>query len=375
MAKQSHKTNATRLTKQEYQRECLLRNPEFRDWLLRFRQLFPVLFDTRGLPAKAVAGFRGWLSRFPDIELKDYPPHHVALIPKKLGERYAEVFFLILRWFEVAGLNRLLTPSSRVWRGQNRDSNLKEYCSVLSIDPSDYQKLRALFMQYFPALSDSAWEPALGVGTIERQGFVFWDPELWDLVASKAAEAGRSLLWSEARSFFDPFRHAKLYVPIYPDTRAEDLDWREIARAQEVAYEAKKRSRAREDKYQTYLAVYDLRLENKSFREIARRLGLSLDQVQRAFQKAYRDIQGRVPKKGAARSSFEEHIKTCSAYKAGELCDECNRLLNAEVGTATEYKERQVHGGVAIPLPKPARGGKHIRKKQPAFSDENEPAD
>lgn len=177
MVKQRQKINAGKLIKQAYQRECLLRNPDFRDELLRFRRKFPVLFDTGGLPSRALGGFLGSLSSLPDIELDVCQPDYIALIPKKLGEHYVEVVILILRWFEPADMHRLYSPSSWFWRREDPDSTLKKYVSVLSIDPSDYQEQRARFKRLYPALPDSVCEPNLGVGAIERPGIVFWHPE------------------------------------------------------------------------------------------------------------------------------------------------------------------------------------------------------
>jgi len=170
----------------------------------------------------------------------------------------------------------------------------------------------------------------------------------------------------------ESFRHAKLYVPIYPDTRKEDLDWKQIGRLQKKVYRTKRR--AREDKYEKYLSAFDLFHEkHKSPNQIARILGLPLDQVRRAIRTAYRDILGQTPEKRTG-ATFEEHSKTCPHFKAGQMCKHCNRLLNADVGLASDWRERRVRGGIADTLYNPARGGKHIRKKQASFPEDEVPA-
>ena len=147
------------MTKQEYQAECLLRNPGFREMLLAFRQTFPVLFNTAQLPGRALGGFLGSVSTLPHLELRVYRPSYVALIPKQLGDHFIDVFSRILHWFGPSGTHRLITPSLVPWDGEPLDP-LERYCSVLGKAPSEYQEVRARLVRLYPQLSDSVGSPS-----------------------------------------------------------------------------------------------------------------------------------------------------------------------------------------------------------------------
>jgi hypothetical protein len=118
-------------------------------------------------------------------------------------------------------------------------------------------------------------------------------------------ETIKDLLSEVVTPILEQFRPAKLYVPIYPDTRAKDLDWKLIAKAQALIYRKKRRSRPGQNGgyYRQLLEVWDRRERGQSFPEIARALGAkAISTVKSQYKIANLFITGQSDPGGKARA-------------------------------------------------------------------------
>jgi hypothetical protein len=144
------------------------------------------------------------------------------------------------------------------------------------------------------------------------------------------------------------FDHAKLWIPIYDDTTAEDLDWDGINRARAQLYGRPRR--AQHDQFAKRLVAWD-RLRDGlpgGMKALADRLRVSPSQGRAILATAWKDIMGGTAFPGIDRAlrrvsrrqrslteDFHLHLAgcpVCSSGSSGALCQAGDRILNLEQG-------------------------------------------
>jgi len=340
------------MTKNEFLLECLKRNPQFLEDITQFLRDFPAVFQRTGghvtnLPASLsdlvealtenVIAVRpqssGDLDRMQELltllgsgllhgwtRLRWLDGEYYELLKRTRDDLAERVAAFAQRWPQFP-VGLILTGNIRLWRPR----------AAHSLDPWEGMKrLGECIPEISQAYGRDDFDRAFA--EMERQG----DRE------RLYADVGLSM-----------FRAAKIWIPIYQDTTAEDLDWAEIARLQSQLYGRKKRSRS--TLYMRYLKAYDLvhAGSRPHLREIAKQLVCSLDQAVRAIRKGYEHVTGAAyPGKRTARlqaAPFASHLKGCGKCGSakgtrGGLCATGDSLLDEEAGTAP-LRERRVQSG------------------------------
>ena len=366
------------MQKEVFLAECLARNAQFRNDLLTFRRRFPVVLDTRLLSSDRREGFLSPLSSVPNLEIREISPAYLSIAPKKLVGKPGNLSLgdWLVHWLSRPG--GLVAPHAETALVAP-SSNLEEYCSVLGVELSNYRDEQTRLKRLWPKVSISVWEPALGLWEIRRRSLIPWDPALEQAFPRRPSENQqpssiayhppdslnelarkfvemyeqepewfkrvREILLSESiehllsevvTPILEQFRSAKLYVPIYQDTRAKDLDWKMIAGAQAVFYGKKHRSRPGQDGgyYRQLLEVWDRREKGQDFPGIARALGAkAISTVRSQYRIANLFITGQSDAGGKARatrqlSDLTDQMNSCPSCTPSKPCPKHYRDVN-----------------------------------------------
>ena len=319
-ANRSSRVNLNKpLTKHEYRRECLRRSPALHDDLLRFHQKFPPLFvkANRGVP----------FSKFPDWLKTICTPRNGRLLlgsPKTLRDLD-----------QLLGMGTELVVLPRGWRILHPYHG-NEYFNTIGVNSLDWENHRLTFKQKWPEAAgewiDSGRLKDLACPWLLLPSFTALkggesgtmtgsiDPKEW---SSTLAVAGRS---------------AKMMIPIYRDTVADDIDWETVKKWKAVVY-GPTIPRTREKLLARRLTAYDLYQEFRLFSRLAKVLKIPPKTARDEYLRAHKDIHGTFPRgtKKTRRTSGinpETHITNCSRCNRSDSTDtfcSTGKALMAEV--------------------------------------------
>ncbi len=344
------------ITKEEYELQCLLRNPTFQEEVVEYYRSVPLLHKIL-TPQE----WKDWIQekKRHGVSLKSsispmareevdilcspfvrwYGDRHFALIPTNRDEFDRFIAAHKALDYRVDGIlperdqYSMVTGIAKQTVNNAQARIQQRYPRVTSFVPTTFlavlwtEPLRAArptqvtdpWISFLKFLRDK-YCPSLSLEQVESL-LLQTSPGIMDLI-------NMARLYHTA-GLFDT---AKIYIPIYEDTRAQDLDFKAIARWQREVYGKKKR--AREDKYNLYLRCYDQLVKDRlSLRKIARREGIDRHTALRAIERAFQDILGkRYRKEEVPRESLLDHLKKCSTCSVREnLCPTGESLLNQEV--------------------------------------------
>jgi hypothetical protein len=111
---------------------------------------------------------------------------------------------------------------------------------------------------------------------------------------------------------------ARIWIPVFPDTHAENVDWGRIAALQHEFYDLKRRTRDRHH-YAESLAIWDEHHEGHEFSEIALRRGRPLSTVKSRWRVVQRDIDA-FSSPDEARRLLAEHPRVPHEWDGCEKC-------------------------------------------------------
>jgi len=328
------------LTKEEYELQCLLRNPTFQDEVVQYYRSVPLLHKIL-TPQE----WKDWI--------REKKRHGVSLKPSVSPMMKEEVNSLCAPFVRWHGEKHFaLVPTTRNefdgfitaykaldYRVEGIVPQFDEYSYATHIPMQTVHDAQVRMQRRYPRVT--SFVPTVLLATLWTEPLRAARPTnlrdpLWFLSERQLlANPGLMDPINLARLFHAAglFDTAKVWIPIYEDTRAQDLDFEAIARWQLEVYGKKRR--AREDKYDVYLRCYDQLIKDRpSVREIARREGISRHTALRAIDRAFQDIRGkRYRKEEVPGGSFLDHLNKCSSCSLGtNLCPTGDSLLNQEAG-------------------------------------------
>ncbi|MBI2371349.1 MAG: hypothetical protein HYV08_14160 [Deltaproteobacteria bacterium] len=316
--------------------ECLQRNPAFRRDVLEFRQRFPPIFA------------------LPDIlALREVVRKALQHVPPRPAQAWVDdrhFRFACEGWEEWQVVERRLEPLLPGLGVKTVQPWEAGYLHILGETKEAYgEALRALARRWpempvdylvrgVPVRLPYVVDPAL----VDPERDAIFGPYyegikgvLGEAQAEALRQATVSLLRYEMADRM--FRSARLYLPIFADTQASDLDWPAIRRLQEQTYGGREE---KGEPYETCLAAWDLLTERSSLRRIKDRLRLkSVDAVYKMIQAVYSEVtRGPAAARGrgarrAPRTGLISHLKRCKKCRGGAaVCAGGERLLVKEIG-------------------------------------------
>jgi hypothetical protein len=308
------------LTKDEFRSQCQVRNPYYRTDLLALWQALPPVL--REVPAASRTRTKAiFLDGEPlrnDRGKANLPPlwkpcgqaYRVARI-KSQGELASAE--MAIRFF--------LSMASPWWQLVDLFHNEAEYTECTGISPQRRDEILKSFRGKWPAWS---------VGRLRRPHVpLWWSSRPAVLVSLLSAQQGGFL--DELPQGIEPaepeevFLTAPLMIPIYQDTRAEDLNWEEISKWQERVYGKKRRTRDVAD-LRELLDIWDrVNVNADRIPDIAHALRQPISTVRSKYSAVNKIImQGLDTKK-------TESTLASIARTAGRIdhCRECMALINA----------------------------------------------
>lgn len=333
------------MDRETYQRECLLRNEHFLRDYLRLKQLAPPVFRLSAtLPADEARRLRAaldalvpWGCRWLDPEKTTY-----AVVPQTTADLRAG-------WTALGYFPNKVDSVPIV---------APEYTALLGVTHKGLSREAGVLAERWPGIK---WGGGILAG----------EPEGWEraslLIAPPSFRLSELLAspWGTLRARFiaAPIHEARVLIPVYADTRREDIDWSEVARAQAALYGKKRRAR---DVYDQRLRVWDAYQEHRSFNRAAESLAMPVSTVKRHCFQAHVDIYRRRPSgRTAARRATgvtTDHLRTCGtcvrANREQELCAAARAYISQD-----HVAQREQPGGREPRRPR--RPGKS-RRRQPA---------
>ncbi len=327
------------LTKDEFLSECLIRNPRHRRDLIALWQELPPVF--RELPVRSgVAALIARGAPQPDIVKIRLPPfweacgtsYSVARI-KEAGELHSAMLAIRMS-FPAGGIG---------WQLVDLFRDQAQYTECTGVTPQQRDEILEAFRGKWPLWS---------VGRLHRPHIpLWWSSRPTILVNREVAQRGAFL--DELPQGVEPtrseeaFQAAPLLIPIYQDTRAQDFDWKEIAKWQERVYGKKQRTRAADD-FRMLLDIWDrVHVKEERIPDIARDLRAAVSTTKSRYAAVNRIISSGLDKEEAkvalaAILPVARTIKQCQAcmtlINAGRLnlCSVHERLVNGETKSQRE---------------------------------------
>ncbi len=302
------------LTKEKYRRQCLYRCSRFQADVLNFHRSFPPIWvpeneNYDGTPTVTTLRLPDWLKPL------------LRKTSKTLYEGYPRTFgdLALLRGLaaELAAAQngwRILTPEDPEREGQ--------YFLISRRDREAYTNDLQSLRQRYPDVSPTFFEAGL-LREADRP---------WILVPNVPFDLGQ---WQE--QVRTAAAGARLFVPIYPHTRAADLDWQTIKGQQALVYGPL--SRTRENVLATRLKVWDTYRQILLFSRVAEKLHLPVSTVKRHYTAACRDIDGAPPtgptrQRRLAGFNPETHVSECARCRRAEtaegFCPSWHDFVNRE---------------------------------------------
>jgi hypothetical protein len=325
--------NEVVLNKSDFLAHCLWRNPLFRSDIVKFWQKLP--------PVLAITDL--W---YESDEAEDQE-HRFGLnrtIWKPKGERH---FVGTVKTYKdlseaMAYIQFDLDDSRRGYEVLNLYADAKRYEELTGVSPAQRDKAILSFRHRWPLWSAGRLLNPHAVRVWDVRPGLLTTPESY-------ASLGRSLRKSVQPLEGDSSNHlASLWIPVYEDTRAEDIDWKQIAELQSALYGKKRRGKS-EEKYELLLKIWDWHEEGLSIPEIARKLRRAVSTVRSNFA-VVQSVVCRIQSPELAAEALDHPVALIGNI---EECPECRHLrekgllcrLHEEYVNSDHVSQRALQGG------------------------------
>ena len=343
-----------RLTKYDYRRECLRRSPSFQSDLLHLHKQFPPIF-VKQRKSRPFSTFPHWLQKM----CVEKTPRLIQSNPQSLSD---------LKQFRGVAIN--VIEGLKGWKLMYPE-NGRKYFTRIGRSVRDWERaLRELRLRW----------PEAG-GECFHTGRIRDVTCSWLLVPSFTAFGLReddtvtgTIAIEEWQKILSAVgTKAKLMIPIYPDTVAEDIDWGIVKKWKAIVY-GPTPPRTHEKLLASRLAAYDLYQQLRTFSGVAIGLKISGKKARDYYLHARKDIHGTLPTgtKKARRIldvNPETHIAECAKCKRADRTEDWCHTGKALLRVVEVEEPRFAsHDDRISPAPLLTGGGKRIAPKRPSDS-------